>query len=139
MIRLGTSLMLALLLAGCDAPVQTIEATENATPAVAATTVNGPSATLLDAAIKAVKADPGVIDIVYDDHAVFQWVIGMKDDGSLRHGRAESFCILLSQTGLDLTGQAVRIVDYRRFIVDGDGRASSMGAVDCASGRHIYP
>lgn len=136
MIRLGTALTLALLLAACDAPAPAPKATASAAPVV----VNkGQSPFAVRSAIKAIKAETGVIDMVYDDTAVFQWVIGMKSDGSLRYGRAESFCILLSQTGIDLTRQAVRIVDFRRYMVDGDGRAASMGAVDCEKGRHIYP
>lgn len=81
-----------------------------------------------------------MIDFVYDPHAVFQWTIGVKDDGSPRYGYAEYFCILINENELPTTGAKVRIVDYFKYMrTQGDARAASLGSVDCGTSQQMMP
>lgn len=88
----------------------------------------------------AIKAEPKVLDYVYDPSAVYQWTIGVKDDGSPRYGYAEYFCVLMAQHGLPLESAKVRIVDLWKYLEPGgNARDASLGSVDCATGEHMMP
>lgn len=105
---------------------------------------SSPSPALDPAKIEAAKAailkEQGVIDLVYDPAAVVQWTIGMKDDGSSRVGRAETFCMQLSELGVADQMTHVRIVDFKRYMASqGDARGASLGHVACATGQSIDP
>lgn len=94
----------------------------------------------IDAAKAAILKEPGVLDLVYDADEVVQWTIGMKNDGSSRVGRAETFCMQLRELGVAESRTHVRIVDFKRYIASqGDARSASLGHVDCGTGRHIEP
>lgn len=134
---LAFALSIVSLLAGCDrAPMSQPEQ-----PDIAATSLApqiGPAK--LKAAMAAIRAEPRVIDLVYDPEAVVQWTIAVKDDGSLRFGLAEYFCLRLSELGARQELTHVRIVDYTRFIASqGDARGASLGQVDCGTSRHLSP
>ena len=90
----------------------------------------------LEAAKAAIRAEPKVIDFVYDPEAVVQWTIGVKDDGSPRYGFAEYFCTRLGEWGVRTSAARVRIVDIKRYMKpDGNGRNANLGTVDCSSGE----
>lgn len=93
----------------------------------------------IEGAKAAIKAEKKVIDLVYQPGEAVQWLIGVKDDGTPRHGYAQYICNVLSEHGLSMKGAWVRIVDYRRFMLDGDHHAASLGSVECGSGQHMMP
>lgn len=94
----------------------------------------------IEAAKAAILKERGVIDLVYDPTAVVQWTIAMKDDGSSRVGRAETFCMQLSELGVADQMTHVRIVDFKRYMASqGDARGASLGHVACATGQSIDP
>ncbi len=138
MTRTANIAAITLMLAGCDAsapqPNEVIAAATSNSPME-----EKPTTAAVDAAVKAIKAEASVIDLVHADGEVFQWVVGMRNDGTRRHGFAQYLCSVLTESGVGTAGQAIRIVDYNKYIVDGDGRASSMGAVDCQTGQHVFP
>ncbi|WP_072379845.1 hypothetical protein [Novosphingobium sp. NDB2Meth1] len=93
----------------------------------------------VEGAEAAIRAEKKVIDLVYQPNEPVQWLIGVKDDGSPRFGYAEYICNLLGDHQFPMKGTWVRIVDYRRFMHDGDHHAASLGSVDCGSGQHMVP
>lgn len=110
------------------------------TPPVGAASVPAIDPAKLEAFNQAVKKEPKVIDFVYDPKAVFQWTIGVRDDGTPRYGYAEYFCILMGEHGLSRQDAKVRIVDYAKFMQPGgNARDASLGSVDCATGEHALP
>ena len=88
---------------------------------------------------EAIGNEPKVIDFVYDPEAAVQWTIGVKDDGSPRFGYAGYLCVLMDQYGVDRTGAWIRIVDYSRYMQDGDSHASSLGSVYCQTNENRMP
>lgn len=131
----STAVVLSLLLAaGCsklaaDEQVSAAKTTPAETPAPAPV-----DAAKAKAAEASFRAEPKVIDLVYDPNAVVQWTIGVKDDGSRRFGYAQYFCLRLQQLGIDASKAKVRIVDYGKFVaLGGNGRDADLGTVDCAS------
>lgn len=93
----------------------------------------------IEGAKAAIKAEKAVIDFIHQPDETFQWVIGVKDDGSSRFGYAEYICSILKDHGVPIEQTLVRIVDYQRFVLDGNGRAASLGSVACKTGEHISP
>lgn len=84
------------------------------------------------------RAEPKVIDLVYDPKAAVQWTIGVKDDGGSRLGYADYFCVRLQQLGIDTAGTNVRIVDYRKYMAPGgNGRDANLGTVHCATDQPL--
>jgi len=133
---------LALGLSGCSkvpapAPTETTEPTASAAdPQEQETSEPAPD---VEGAKAALKAEKRVIDFVYQPDESVQWLIGVKDDGSPRFGYAEYVCNLLHDHGFSMKKAWVRIVDYRRFMLDGDHHAASLGSVICATGQHMMP
>lgn len=102
----------------------------------AAPTPEQPSAVVIAKAEAKIRAEPGVIDMVYDPGSVVTWTIAMKDDGSSRVGRAESFCLQLADWGVPRDHTIVRVVDAKRVLIDDEGfRSADLGTVDCSTGR----
>lgn len=127
------------VLAGCDAATTPAPAPE-ATQVSEAPAISQPDAANVEAFNAAIKTEPKVIDFVYDPAAVFQWTIGVKDDGSPRHGYAEYLCSRLSEFDLSRDGMKIRIVDFGKFMEpDGNGRDASLGSVDCQTSEHMMP
>lgn len=116
----------------------TVEAvTQKSSPPQAA--APSPESVPEDTAIRKMKAkllaEPSVVDLVYDPLAAVQWQIGVKDDGSLRHGLAEYVCMELADAGLVSSKTSVRIVDVDRLARSGgDFRDASLGRVTCLTG-----
>ncbi len=108
---------------------QTVEAT--ATPAET-------DISKIKAAEALFRAEPKVVDLVYDSKAAVQWTIGVKDDGSSRIGYAQYFCLRLQQLGIDTAATNVRIVDYRKYMApEGNGRDANLGTVHCATDQPL--
>lgn len=133
---------LALALASCGqpsapAPTETASAAAASVEGVAAS----PSAPAPDVegAEAAIRAEKKVIDLVYQPNEPVQWLIGVKGDGSPWFGYAEYICNVLYEHQFPVEGTSVRIVDYRRFMLDGDHHAASLGSVDCATSQHMVP
>lgn len=123
--------------ASAPAPTETTEAATVAIdPAAAKPSEPAPD---VEGAKAALKAEKQIIDFVYQPNESVQWLIGVKDDGSPRFGYAEYVCTLLQDHGFSMKKTWVRIVDYRRFILDGDHHAASLGSVTCATGQHQIP
>ena len=96
--------------------------------------------TQIDTAQTALRAEPKVLDLVYDPQAVVQWTIGVKDDGTERYGYAEYVCLTLKDMNALAPGVEVRIVDYPAFMANGgDAHAASLGHVECDGHRHLRP
>ena len=88
------------------------------------------------AAIAALRAEPKIIDLVYDPEMVVDWTIGVKDDGTPRFGYAEYVCLVLREHGVVDSSTSVRIIDYAKFMMNGgDSHDASLGSVDCSSGQ----
>jgi hypothetical protein len=83
-------------------------------------------------------AEPAVLDLMYDPDAAVQWQVGASDDGSRRHGLAETICMDLKEAGLVDKRTSVRIVDLAKLNANsGDFRAASLGRVDCNTFEHF--
>lgn len=94
-----------------------------------------PSADVIASAEANVRAEPGVVDMVYDPDSVVTWTIAMKDDGGSRVGRAEAFCLQLAEWGVPRESTIVRIVDARRVLIEHeDYRSADLGTVKCSTG-----
>lgn len=89
-------------------------------------------------AIAAIRSEPQVIDVVYNPNAVVNWTVGVRSDGTSRVGFAEYLCMILDDFPSSDRTHQVRIVDYAAFMTNfGDGRAASLGQVDCATGSKM--
>jgi len=92
----------------------------------------------ITAAEVAIRAEPKVVDMHYDPHAIFGWTVAVYDDGTDRHGYAEYLCQVLAEKGIDLSTANVRIIDasmLRRR--DLTFQEMSLGAVFCGSGDWV--
>ena len=100
-------------------------------------TISSSAATAAEAAI---RAEPKVIDLVYDPRAVVQWTVGGRDDGTQRFGYAEYICSTLQNAGALAQGTQVRIVNYASYMAsEGDAQSASLGRVECDGLRHLTP
>jgi len=85
------------------------------------------------AASAAIWKEPRVRDFNYRPNQVAQWIVAVDDDGSPRFGYAGYICLLLSEHGIDLSRQVVRVTDIEAQRRHGeDFRSASLGAVRCA-------
>jgi hypothetical protein len=90
--------------------------------------------------VKDLESWDAIIEVMHDENLTVQWTIGVKDDGSKRHGLAESVCMELRDRGLQHPSTWVRIVDRRELMSNGgDFRAASLGTVACEKGQWIDP
>lgn len=137
---LGASLAVVLALSGCGSSTAPEVDPTHANAFVEPQASVSPDPEKVAAFNDAIKAEPKVIDFVYDPQAVVRWTIAVKDDGTPRYGYAEYFCVLMAQHDLPLAGAWVRIVDYGKFMQPGgNGRDASLGSVDCGTGEHMMP
>lgn len=103
------------------------------------TTPEQPSSAVIAKAEAMIRAEPGVVDMVYDPDSVVTWTIAMKGDGTSRVGRAETFCAQLVGAGIPTDHAIVRIVDAKRVVLKRDDpRAADLGTVVCATGD-VFP
>lgn len=131
------SIAALLMVSGCsDAP--TTSSVEQEPPIVEVVKPRFEQAQI-DAAVAAVKAEPAVIDLVYQDNVLgVDWTVGVKDDGSSRYGYALYVCQLLREHSVVDKDTDVRIVDYSTFMAsEGDSRAASLGHAGCIDERNL--
>jgi hypothetical protein len=94
------------------------------------------SAAAIDKATAAIRAEPKVIDLRYDEGAAVEWTVAVADDGTRRYGYAEYLCQVLADNGARDGRSAVRIVDAAKRAEFGDAyRSYSLGAVRCDGQR----
>ena len=117
-----------LVLAGCTQSKPDIAQTD---VSKAATSVISSAA--IEAATNAIRSEPKVIDLTYNASNVFQWTVGVADDGSRRDGYAAYICSIINQAKARDDRTSVRIVDYSKFQnLNGDARASELGNAVCS-------
>jgi hypothetical protein len=85
-----------------------------------------------------IKAEPKVIDFIYEPLNAVEWAVAVKDDGTRRHGYAGYICMLLRDAGAYDDEVEVRIVDAAKIAEFKDAyRSYSLGTVRCQSGEHF--
>lgn len=134
------ALSLAGLLAACSKPVPNSPHGEGVGQAAEVTTTSrlALDSSEVQSAIAALRAEPAIVDLVYDPQLVVPWTIGMANDGTPRTGYAEYICMLLKDHGAAEASTTVRIVDYPAYMQNGgDARGASMAHVDCSTGRDL--
>jgi len=99
----------------------------------------GPPTAAIEAAKKAIKAEPKVKDFIYQPGQAVEWQIGVLDDGTSRVGYANYICEVLAQTGAIKTSTQVRIVDIVKVSNGETFRSASLGHVACDDRRVIKP
>lgn len=140
MIRIIIPLVCLLAVAGCKAESAASAPSSQVSPASPT-----PSNTHIDhaaalEAFKALESWDAIIEVMHDEGLAVQWVIGVQDDGTKRHGLADSVCMELQDRGLSHPGTKVRIVDRQTVMTNGgDFRAASLGTVRCDDGQRIDP
>lgn len=97
------------------------------------------SAVDIEGAKAAIRAEKRVVDVVYQPNDPVQWLIGVNSDGTPQFGYAEYICQIITEHGFSAQGAWVRIVDFRRYMADGDHHAASLGSVDCGTSEHRLP
>lgn len=112
---------------------------QDATLPAATPAPSRPAQPQIDAALRAIRAEPKVRDVLYQPGQAVAWQIGVLDDGTSRVGYANYICQLLDSQGVTLPSTHVRIVDIVKVIHDGDFRGASLGHVACADGRVFEP
>lgn len=129
-----------LAVASCQQPQQQLQ-TADETPPVEST----PLPPVVDAAaareaVKELESWDAVIEVLHDESRVVQWEIGVKDDGTMRYGLAESVCMELIDRGLSQSRTWVRIIDRPALMSNGgDFQAASLGRVRCSDGTWMNP
>jgi hypothetical protein len=114
-------------------------ATDEAPAAMAPPVASGPSPAAIDAAKAALRAEPQIKDLLYDNEAGVQWHVGVLDDGTSRVGYAEYVCMVLREKGALAGRTHVRIVDIAKVTQGGDFRSASLGHVICETGDVVDP
>lgn len=90
-----------------------------------------PAATVA-ATLDSLRKEQNVRDAIYQPTSVYQWVVAVNDNGSRRDGYAQYICLALADSGVGLVKTKVRIVDFSKYIRNGDARASELGAAECS-------
>ena len=96
-----------------------------------------PSADAIEAAKRAIKAEPKVKDFIYQPGQAVEWQIGVLDDGTSRVGYANYICDLLAEHRASKPKTHVRIVDIAKVANGQNFRAASLGHVACAD-REVF-
>lgn len=98
-----------------------------------------PPPAAIEAAKKAIKAEPKVKDFIYQPGQAVEWQIGVFDDGTSRVGYANYICEVLAETGAIKPSTHVRIVDIVKVSRGENFRSASLGHVACDDRRVITP
>jgi hypothetical protein len=122
-----------ILLAGCS---EQPAATAPAVAKVQKRTAPAPAA--IDAASKAILAEPAVRNLDYRPDRAVQWIVAVDDDGTARFGYAAYICGLLGQHGAMTAESAVRVSSYDLQHGRGEeAREASLGAIRCKDEGHL--
>ena len=133
----GVIIVISKLIGHPSAPVP-VEETKPAEKSVEAT--SKPETTVqADAALKAIRAEPKVKDVLYQPGQAVEWQVGVLDDGTPRHGYASYICEVLSEQGADTADTVVRIVDIAKVANGTNFRDASLGSVRCRDGSRSMP
>ena len=128
-----------LAISGCDS--QPANPTDPAAPAQAgraAPAVERFTSASIEKAKALIKAEPKVIDLMFDPLNAIEWHVAVSNDGTSRHGYAEYLCGLLRDAGATDDDVAIRIVDAAKVSELKDAyRDYSLGAVRCQDGQHL--
>lgn len=93
---------------------------------------NEPPPAAIEAAKKALQAEKQVAGVYYDPAEIYQWQIGMVNDGSSRVGYARYVCELLKEKKAFVPKTRVKIIDVANVLVaPKDRNMHGMGAVSC--------
>lgn len=86
----------------------------------------------IEAAKKALQAEKQVAGVYYDPQEIYQWQIGMVNDGTSRVGYARYVCELLKEKKAFVPKTRVKIIDVANVLVpEKDRNMHGMGAVSC--------
>lgn len=133
-------LWLLSVVGACSSPAPDPESDTAVEPPLAVESTQPIAQGKINAAIAEIRAEPKVIDVVYDPTEYVEWTIGVKDDGSPRYGYAEYICLRLLELGALAPRTNVRIVDIRKYMEpNGNGRDASLGQVNCENQEHMFP
>ena len=87
------------------------------------------------AAKAALLSESTVVDLLYQPSAPVEWQLGVRDDGTARHGFAQYACDVLKEHGVVTDRTIVRIVDIDKMKQGARPREASLGSVGCSDYR----
>lgn len=140
MIRLTLLFPPLLALAACEAaPSEPVASPEtHASEVMPSLVADDPSKA--KEAVKELESWDAIIEVLHDETRVVQWEVGVKNDGTMRYGLAESICMELRDRGVEHARTWVRIIDRPALMVNGgDFQAASLGRVRCSDGTSMNP
>lgn len=77
-------------------------------------------------------AEELVLDVLYDEREPVNWHVGVKDNGSERHGFASYLCNTLHENGAPTKGVILRIIDIEAVVHrNATFREASLGSANC--------
>lgn len=91
------------------------------------------------AALKAIRAEPKVKDVLYQPGQAVEWQVGVLDNGTPRYGYASYICEVLSELGAATADTVVRIIDIAKVANGTSSRDASLGSVRCRDGSRSMP
>ena len=97
-----------------------------------------------ESAIKAIKSEPKVKDLLYAPNQTVKWTVGVLSDGYPRHGYASYICQVLREHGMVNKAAKpytvlVRIADIVKVMNGKTPRQASLGMVDCVTFEKFTP
>lgn len=92
----------------------------------------GPTPEAVEAATMAIRAEPKVKDLLYQQGQAVEWQVGILDDGTSREGYARYICEILAENGASTPRTQVRIVDIARVSRGESFRSASLGQAACS-------
>jgi hypothetical protein len=130
---------LMLLICSCDSnTTPPVDMTATSKVELKAPVVDRFTSVSIENAKSLLKAEPKVIDLIFDPLNVVEWHVAVKDDGSRRYGYAKYLCLLLREANAYDDDVDIRIVDAARISELKDAyRDYSLGAVQCKDGVEL--
>ncbi len=108
--------------------------------AVAAASLWGsPAGADSNSAMRALRGESAIKDLVFDPKAAVQWQIGVLSDGTRRYGYAQYVCEVLKENGAVDGSTEVRILDIVQVTQGKNFRSASLGRVNCKTFKQSYP
>jgi hypothetical protein len=82
----------------------------------------------IEKAKTALRAEPKVVDLAYDESLEVEWNVAVRNDGSPRHGYAGYLCLVLDDFGVVDDKTKVRIVGAAKVRIVGAAKVRIVGA-----------